>query len=472
MTAASVEVLVVGGGPAGATISTRLAQLGHDVLLVDRGPRKRRRVVESLAPGTLDLLAPSGAQSRVTAAGFPPFGSLSVAWEGPSERRSRPGGLLVDRRRFDAVLVDHAIEAGVDVWRCASATAPHREGAGWRVDVTARAGRSQLVRARFMIDASGRPASPRHRVRTGERTLAVSARWVGVALEEPALVACDRCWLWASPSVATDDGLPTVEVVVFVDPALWRSLPGATPTARYTDLVRSSGLDVFRTVAPEGDVTVSDATPSHRCDVVSDHHLVVGDAAVALDPLSSSGVQKAVHGALAGAVVVHTLLTTPSEAAAALSHYRDLVTKTAAHHAQWAAESYALVAAVRSQPFWSARASGVEPPVWPGAQAVARPGHVDPQCVVRVSPHAEFVLASRLTDSHVARGLALAHPALEGPTAYLGGVEIVPLLASLTTPATLADVALSWAPTVTLPTALRLAGWLHRCGVLEEVSVA
>ena len=64
MTAASVEVLVVGGGPAGATISTRLAQLGHDVLLVDRGPRKRRRVVESLAPGTLDLLAPSGAKSR------------------------------------------------------------------------------------------------------------------------------------------------------------------------------------------------------------------------------------------------------------------------------------------------------------------------------------------------------------------------------------------------------------------------
>jgi flavin-dependent dehydrogenase len=468
VTGASVEVLVVGGGPAGATISTRLAQLGHDVLLVDRGPWGRRRMVESLPPDTLELLARSEADRRVKAAGFTPFDSLHVVWEGAAERRARPGGLLVDRPRFDALLLEQADEAGVEVWRPASATAWNRDGAGWSAQVATHTGRDQMVRARFMVDASGRPASPRNRVQTGARTFAVSARWVGMTLDAPAVVACERCWLWASPSVAADDGRPTAEVVVFVDPALWRSLPGSTPAARYVDLVRSSGLDGLGAASPEGGVTVADATPSHRTDVISDHHLMVGDAAVALDPLSSTGVQKAIQGALAGAVVVHTVLTRPSQTAVAVAHYRQLVTTTAAHHAQWAAESYAMVAAVRSHPFWAVRASGVEPPVWPAA----RPEHVDPQCVVRVSPRAEFVNARRLSDAHVTTGLALAHPALEGPTAYLGGVEIVPLLASLTTPATLADVALSWAPTVTLPTALRLAGWLHRRGVLEEVGVA
>ncbi|HEY2925983.1 FAD-dependent oxidoreductase, partial [Piscinibacter sp.] len=46
----TVDVCVIGGGPAGSASAIRLAQLGHRVVLVERAPRGRAHVGESLPP--------------------------------------------------------------------------------------------------------------------------------------------------------------------------------------------------------------------------------------------------------------------------------------------------------------------------------------------------------------------------------------------------------------------------------------
>lgn len=51
--------------------------------------------------------------------------------------------------------------------------------------------------------------------------------------------------------------------------------------------------------------------------------LAVGDAALALDPLSSQGVAAALRGAAQAAAVVHTRLRAPEHAALANAFYRD-----------------------------------------------------------------------------------------------------------------------------------------------------
>ena len=56
---------------------------------------------------------------------------------------------------------------------------------------------------------------------------------------------------------------------------------------------------------------------------MAEDSIKVGDAALALDPLSSSGVQKAIQSALAGSVVVNTLLQRPGEQALAREFYRE-----------------------------------------------------------------------------------------------------------------------------------------------------
>ena len=78
----SVDVLVAGGGPAGSTLATRLAQLGHRVALVERNRFPRPRLGEALTPGVLPLLQLTGAHRPVEQAGFPCVESVLVDWDG------------------------------------------------------------------------------------------------------------------------------------------------------------------------------------------------------------------------------------------------------------------------------------------------------------------------------------------------------------------------------------------------------
>ena len=70
----------------------------------------------------------------------------------------------------------------------------------------------------------------------------------------------------------------------------------------------------------------------------------VGDAALALDPLSSSGVQKAIQGALSAAIVTNTLLRRPEHAEAALQFRRAGLEEASQRHRHWAASHYSKVA--------------------------------------------------------------------------------------------------------------------------------
>jgi 2-polyprenyl-6-methoxyphenol hydroxylase-like FAD-dependent oxidoreductase len=64
------SVCVIGAGPAGSTFAARMAQLGHDVCLVERQSFPRRQLGESLSPGVLPLLDMTGARQSVEAARF------------------------------------------------------------------------------------------------------------------------------------------------------------------------------------------------------------------------------------------------------------------------------------------------------------------------------------------------------------------------------------------------------------------
>ena len=46
------DAIVIGGGPAGTTAATVIAQAGHDVLLLDRDRLPRFHIGESLMPAT------------------------------------------------------------------------------------------------------------------------------------------------------------------------------------------------------------------------------------------------------------------------------------------------------------------------------------------------------------------------------------------------------------------------------------
>ncbi|HZB39417.1 MAG TPA: FAD-dependent monooxygenase [Ilumatobacter sp.] len=459
------DVAVIGAGPAGTTVAARLAQLGYRVEMVDRGRARRTHICEILAAPTLDLLAMTGAERSVLQAGFPAAEAMTVAWEAPRVVRAMPrGSLLVDRHRFDALLLDRALELGVTVTG-GNAVRRRRLGSSWEIALD---GDRAPVCARFVVDASGRRSNLRHS--RPDALLGVTGRW-NVALDRPTVVTVDEGWVWAAPGPAPCDGVPWCEVTVFVDPTAWRVL-GADPVTRYVRLVEAAGI-VSPAARLTGGLTARDATSALATEVCGCDWLAVGDTALALDPLSSSGVQRAVQSALTAAVVIHTAMTRPADAALALDHYRHGLARAAEHHADWTGESYAAVAAVRSTAFWTTRATTRRTDGSSDASLGRRASRFvpSPEAVVRRSPLVRFVEVSQVVGDSVRLAPALEHPGVDGAVAYVAGTPVVPLLAPMNGVATMGELVGAWAGTMPAATAVELAHWLFRRGVIEEAGV-
>jgi flavin-dependent dehydrogenase len=452
------DICIIGAGPAGSTLAARMAALGHRVCLVERATFPRPHLGESLTPGVLPLLEALGARDAVEAAGFSRVNTVRVQWGQGLQRRRDPRreGLLVDRGRFDVLLLDHAKKLGVHVLQPAIPCERRWDGDRWHLRIQTNEGTVELE-TKFVADACGRTAVlPVRRRRTGCRTLALYAYWRGGHLPaEPRIEAGADAWYWGVP---LPDG--SHNTLVFVDFEHLRSGPRVSVDSRFNELIARSGLMAGCHDARAGPVLVSDATPYVDENCVTSRSIKVGDAALAIDPLSSSGVQKALQNALAGAVVVNTLLRKPDSSAAAFRFFRESINTASNSHCRWAAGHYQEVARRGGGSFWQKRAARAVSSSPPAQSPTSLPRQHNFQAIVIVSPQLEFVDMPCIEGEFVTVKTALRHPSLDGPVAFLGGWEMAPLLKQVDRGLTAAQVARSWSKRIPLEAGLALVSWL------------
>lgn len=167
MTTHRCDVLVVGGGPAGAASAYWLARAGHDVIVVERKRFPREKTCgDGLTPRAVRQLDDMGLTEqlalyhrfeglRAIAHGI----TLEMAW--PSHPELPSHGYVVRRRDLDQMVAENAGKAGAAIWQGAEAVTPIVEHGIVRGAVVKRYGGEGEsaapveVRARYLVVADG-----------------------------------------------------------------------------------------------------------------------------------------------------------------------------------------------------------------------------------------------------------------------------------------------------------------------------
>ena len=123
--ASECDVLVIGGGPAGATAGALLARQGHKVTILEKDRHPRFHIGESLLPANLALFEELGVARAVQGIGMRKWGAEFVSpWHaGRSETfqfadawdKSMPFSYQVRRSEFDEILIRNAARLGAQV---------------------------------------------------------------------------------------------------------------------------------------------------------------------------------------------------------------------------------------------------------------------------------------------------------------------------------------------------------------------
>jgi flavin-dependent dehydrogenase len=362
------DVAVIGCGPAGSAAALALARAGVRTALIGHPPTGDDAIGESLAPSATTLLKRLGLFTAFLTTNPLPCYANRSSWGGRGVLtehdfiRDRDGnGWHVDRRRFDAMLLQTARDAGACYLGGARLRAVEGGSpSGWRLQFAHEADRT-AIRARFAIDASGRASAFARRLGVPRRRL--DRLLAAVAFLEPkgesapdssTLVeaAGDGWWYSATlpdgrmvAACLTDADLPAARQA--------RSAQGWLALLKETAYTRDRVHENHYCLRAAPRLVAAGNSLLGQCE--GPGWLAAGDAAAAYDPLSSHGIGAALAGGMQAAEAARAGLAGESLASAT---YGEQVARSYARYLlEWHAY-YAQETRWPDSPFWRRRHQG------------------------------------------------------------------------------------------------------------------
>ena len=336
------DCVIIGGGPAGCSAASILAEQGHRVIVLEREKFPRYHIGESLIPFTYPSLERLGLVSRMRQSGFTK--KYSVQFVAPSGHASQPFYFFnrydretiaqtwqVLRSEFDEILMNHARDRGADVREEHAVEQVLRED-GQYVGVRVRDSQGEVkeIRAPITIDASGRDAvaATQNAWRRGDPKLNKVAVWTyytgskrDSGLDEGQTTVAfipNKGWFWHIPQhndrvsvgvvaegkYLTRDGIKDAQTI----------FEREIPNNRWIQ-------DRLSTGTCTGEYWLT-AEYTFRSEYSAANGLIlVGDAYGFLDPVFSSGLMLALKSGVAGADAVHAALKAGDCSAARFEDY-------------------------------------------------------------------------------------------------------------------------------------------------------
>jgi flavin-dependent dehydrogenase len=316
-----VDVLVIGGGPAGAAAAADLAGRGLQVMVVEQAEGPRDRVCgEFVSPEAIPLLERLGALARLGAglpridrARFtaPPRGELSFPLPGAA--------LGIRRRRLDEAVLDEAARRGAIVLRGARFRDAIRDRRAVRGAVIAGPDGEVRVGSRMLLGADGRASAVARalgldRPAPGPPRLAVKAHFhPGPGMRgiegRVEIHVFDGGYVGMQP---VDGDL--VNVSAAIDARLARAIGGGALRVLLQASGRSPAAAArLRGAEPAAPPVCLFPLDRRRAAVEGPGFLLAGDAAAVVPPFAGLGITAALRsGGLAGRAAAAALAGEPA----------------------------------------------------------------------------------------------------------------------------------------------------------------
>ncbi|NLA31761.1 MAG: NAD(P)/FAD-dependent oxidoreductase [Methanomicrobiales archaeon] len=319
------DMLVIGGGPAGALAAKTAAEAGNTVCLIEKRPAIGTPIRCAEGIGKECLLEFIQPDPRWISADIERARLIAPNGTSVSLEQENPGntvGYILDRKIFDRELVWQAAEAGADIFVKTRATAPIMEGGAVRGAKVMATGSPADIRADVVLAADG--------------TEAQFARWAGLDTTVPLreMMSCAQYlltdididaastdfylgndvapegYLWVFPK-----GERTANVGIGIS---GRKSRDGSRAKDYLDRFIGKNFPEGKTIeAIAGGVPVCQPLPC----TVADGLMVIGDAARVVDPLTGGGIGSAMYTGKLAAQVASECISAGDCSKAALMPY-------------------------------------------------------------------------------------------------------------------------------------------------------
>ena len=280
-----IDVAVIGAGPAGAACALALKKQKIPVLLLGPNSKHPANTLELLSGRALDALLKIGLYDAVTYPATPCAG-ITSSWGGryrheqPAMLNPHGGGWIVDRSVLDPTLRAHAVAAGVE-YRAVIVRSLARVAGGWLIHTA-----DEKIHCRRVILATGRrsklPSQCGLQWVALHQLVAITA-WVGFQdlnlSNELWVDDAEQGWWWA---LGRDSG---VSIGYCTDADLLRSC-GDKIDITWQRLLRESRCRSLKPEHPRIRLALTGYTSCWGDETLN----VIGDAALAVDPLSGHGL--------------------------------------------------------------------------------------------------------------------------------------------------------------------------------------
>ncbi len=300
------DAIIVGAGPGGSSAAGFLARQGVKVLILDKAAFPRDKVCgDGLTPQALYWLDQLGCIETVLAQTDACLKECDLYINGahvlrgrfPENNRYPAFATLLDRRRFDATLLEHAIACGAtfEQAKVKSVTSGHD-----CVEVRAQSGKRDVTyKGRVVIGADGVASivsrSIGNTLHDGAEAVSIRTYFEGVENEGAQVkVYFDRSFFPGYGWLFVDDaGFANVGMGYAFDPTFPILEKLRDTFKHFLATTLAEPLANATQCASLGGGSAAFYKPQR---IVADRVMLVGDAANQIDPLNGGGIHKAMEG--------------------------------------------------------------------------------------------------------------------------------------------------------------------------------